>query len=141
MLTMSDIGGNTTAILQVQRENGVDAIGNPVIEWKDIPGENADKWRWDPFNFEDGAIGSCCGWLDLVSGTSPVQNYNAKISESSHYFLTDYDSTLANQDPEVCRMLIDGKIYDVQCIDDPMGMHEHLEIYLKAVGGVGSGTN
>lgn len=38
-------------------------------------------------------------------------------------------------------MLIDGKIYDVQWIDDPMGMHEHLEIYLKAVGGVGSGTD
>lgn len=30
---------------------------------------------------------------------------------------------------------------DVQWIDDPMGMHEHLEIYLKAVGGVGSGTD
>ena len=69
------------------------------------------------------------------------QNYNAKISESSHYYITDYYRALANQDPEVCKMLIDGKIYDVQWIDDPMGMHEHLEIYLKAVGGVGSGTD
>ena len=89
---MSDIGGNTTAILQVQSENGVDEIGNPVISWEEA--------------------GSYPGWLDLVSGNSPVQNYNAKISESSHYYITDYYRALANQDPEVCRMLIDGKIYD-----------------------------
>ena len=108
-------------ILQVQSENSVDEIGNPVIIWEEV--------------------GSYPGWLDLVSGNSPVQNYNAKISESSHYYITDYYRALANQDPEVCRMLIDGKIYDVQWIDDPMGMHEHLEIYLKAVGGVGSGTD
>lgn len=79
--------------------------------------------------------------VDLASGNSPVQNYNAKIAESSHYYITDYYQSLADQDPEVCRMLIDGKIYDVQWIDDPMGMHEHLEIYLKAVGGAGSGSN
>lgn len=120
-MIVSDIGGNTTAILQVQSENGVDEIGNPVISWEEA--------------------GSYQGWLDLVSGNSPVQNYNAKISESSHYYITDYYRALANQDPEVCRMLIDGKIYDVQWIDDPMGMHEHLEIYLKAVGGVGSGAD
>ena len=120
-MIVSDIGGNTTAILQVQSENGVDEIGNPVISWEEA--------------------GSYLGWLDLVSGNSPVQNYNVKISESSHYYITDYYRALANQDPEVCKMLIDGKIYDVQWIDDPMGMHEHLEIYLKAVGGVGSGTD
>ena len=120
-MIVSDIGGNTTAILQVQSENGADEIGNPVISWEEA--------------------GSYPGWLDLVSGNSPVQNYNAKISESSHYYITDYYRALANQDPEVCRILIDGKIYDVQWIDDPMGMHEHLEIYLKAVGGVGRGAD
>lgn len=56
---MSDIGGNTTAILQVQSENGVDEIGNPVISWEEA--------------------GSYPGWLDLVSGNSPVQNYNYNI--------------------------------------------------------------
>ena len=118
---MSEIGGNQTAVLQVKDENGFDEIGNTVIDWKEV--------------------GSYKGWLDLASGNSPVQSYNAKISESSHYYITDYYQVLANQDPEVCRMLIDGKIYDVQWIDDPMGMHEHLEIYLKAVGGAGSGSN
>lgn len=115
------IGGNKTAILQVKSENGVDRIGNPVVDWVDA--------------------GSYPGWLDLVSGNSPVQNYNAKIAESSHYYITDYDQALAEQDPEVSRMLIDGRVYDVQWIDDPMGMHAHLEIYLKAVGGAESGTD
>lgn len=78
--------------------------------------------------------------LTGCSGVADIES-DAKISESSHYYITDYYRALANQDPEVCRMLIDGKIYDVQWIDDPMGMHEHLEIYLKAVGGVGSGTD
>ena len=114
---MSEIGGNQTAFLQAKSENGTDVIGNPLIDWKEA--------------------GSYRGWLDLVSGSSPVQNYNAKIAESSHYFLTDYSKDLSDQDPEISRMVIDGKFYDVQW----MGMHEHLEIYLKAVGGVGSGSN
>ena len=118
---MSEIGGNQIAVLQVKSENGTDVIGNPLIDWKEV--------------------GSYPGWLDLVSGSSPVQNYNAKIAESSHYFLTDYSKDLSDQDPETSRMVIDGKFYDVQWIDDPMGMHEHLEIYLKAVGGGGSGSN
>lgn len=118
---MSEIDGNQIAVLQVKSENGTDVIGNPLIDWKEV--------------------GSYPGWLDLVSGSSPVQSYNAKIAESSHYFLTDYSKNLADQDPEISRMLIDGKIYDVQWIDDPMGMHEHLEIYLKAVGGIGNGTD
>ena len=118
---MSEIGGNTEAILQEKTTNGVDAIGKPLMDWAEI--------------------GSYIGWIDLVSGNAPVQNYNAKIAESSHYFLTDYEETLARQDPETCRMKIEGKIYDVQWIDDPMGMHEHLEIYLKTIGGAGSGTD
>ena len=118
---MHRIGGNIRAVLQEKITDGEDAIGKPLMKWKEI-------------NFY-------IGWLDLVSGNAPVQNYNAKIAESSHYFLTDYEKMLARQDPEMCRMKIEGKIYDIQWIDDPMGMHEHLEIYLKAVGGVGSGTD
>ena len=45
-MIVSDIGGNTTAILQVQSENSVDEIGNPVIIWEEV--------------------GSYPGWLDLV---------------------------------------------------------------------------
>ena len=37
--------------------------------------------------------------------------------------------------PENSRMTVDGEIYEVMLYDDPMGMHEHLEIYLKYTGG------
>lgn len=42
--------------------------------------------------------------------------------------------------PQGCKTLF-RRSWTRQWIDDPMGMHEHLEIYLKAVGGVGSGTD
>ena len=29
----------------------------------------------------------------------------------------------------------EGKVYDIKLIDDPMGMHEQLEIYLSYTGG------
>ena len=32
-------------------------------------------------------------------------------------------------------MIIDGYIYDVMLIDNPMNMNKHFEIYLKYVGG------
>lgn len=117
---MSGIGGNITAILQERKEDDFDDLGEPIIVWREI--------------------GTYNGWLDLASGSSPVQTYNAKISESSHYFLTDYDADLAARDPEMCKLMIHGREYEVQWIDDPMGMHEHIEVYLKAVGGVKRGT-
>ena len=48
------------------------------------------------------------------------------------------DATLQNTvdaTSENARMLIDGQVYQIQVIDDPMNMHQHLEIYLKYVGG------
>ena len=32
-------------------------------------------------------------------------------------------------------MLINGEVYEVLLYDDPVQLHEHLEIYLKYVGG------
>ena len=101
------------------------------------------------------------GWLDLSGGDSKYTTYNAKIQESTHIFLCDYQtfkglsgewvwdtlnfisgeiSTLTSDKKvdvtsENARMLIDGLIYQIMLIDDPMNLHQHLEIYLKFVGG------
>ena len=32
-------------------------------------------------------------------------------------------------------MIINDSVYNIQLIDDPMGLHQHLEIYLKYIGG------
>jgi hypothetical protein len=37
---------------------------------------------------------------------------------------------------ENSRMVVDGSIYEVMVYDDPMNKHQHLEIYLRYVGGV-----
>jgi len=36
---------------------------------------------------------------------------------------------------ENSRMIVNGGVYDVKLIDDPMGLHKQLEIYLKYTGG------
>lgn len=106
-------------------------------------------------------IGQAETQLDLSGGESKYTTYNAKIQESTHIFLCDYQtfkglsgewvwdtlnfisgeiSTLTSDKKvdvtsENARMLIDGLIYQIMLIDDPTNLHQHLEIYLKFVGG------
>ena len=134
------IGGNISAILQIKFTNK-NEIGEAEKIWVNAY--------------------SLTGWLDLSSGDSTT-NYNAKTQESTHIFLCDYDSLIALTDDfpwdllnfeqnyivddptdipfikltsDNARMIISNVVYEVQLIDDPMGMHQHLEIYLKYVGG------
>jgi head-tail adaptor len=106
------IGGNTTAIVQ-RSTTGKNAIGESVKAWEEI--------------------GSITGWLDLQSGDSRYTTYNAKMQESTHIFVADY--VRLDIKPENSRLIIDGSRYDVMVIDDPMGLHKQLEIYLKYTGG------
>jgi hypothetical protein len=135
------IGGNTLALFQVRDGGKKNAIGEREHNWVDAA--------------------SSKGWLDLSGGDSKYTTYNAKIQESTHIFLCDYQtfkglsgewvwdtlnfisgeiSTLTSDKKvdvtsENARMLIDGLIYQIMLIDDPMNLHQHLEIYLKFVGG------
>ena len=135
------IGGNTLALFQVKDGGKKNAIGEREHNWVDVA--------------------SSKGWLDLSGGESKYTTYNAKIQESTHIFLCDYQtfkglsgewvwdtlnfisgeiSTLTSDKKvdvtsENATMLIDGLIYQIMLIDDPMNLHQHLEIYLKFVGG------
>lgn len=135
------IGGNTIALFQVKDAGKKNAIGEREHTWVDVA--------------------SAKGWIDLSGGDSKNTTYNAKIQESTHLFLCDYQSfkdlsgkwvwdalnfingvistaTLDNKvdvTSENARMLIDGNTFQIMIIDDPMGMHQHIEIYLKFVGG------
>lgn len=111
------IGGNTTAMIEVS--------GKPV---RNEIGETIQVW---------GPLAQLTGWLDLMgSGSGPqYSTYSAAIAESTHVFLADYDPTVAAAKHKTCRAVIDGQRYAVQLIDDPMGKHRQLEIYLKHTGG------
>ena len=134
------IGGNTTAIVQV-RTAKKNAIGESVPTWVDAF--------------------SLFGWLDLSGGDSNF-TYNAKVQQSTHIFLCDFQHLTALTDDfiwdvlnfmknwivdedsdkvaikvtsENSRMVIGSDVYNINLIDDPMGMHQHLEIYLEYIGG------
>lgn len=135
------IGGNTWALLQVRRESTKNSIGERVGQWADCA--------------------SICGWLDLSSGDSKHTTFDAKIQESTHIFLSDFENlknlstewtwspfnlqsgVISKNDgcikvdvsSENARMVVNGKAYEILLIDDPMGMGDHLEFYLKFIGG------
>lgn len=113
---MKGIGGNITAVIQTATTTK-NAIGEQVKSWA-----NAQTLK---------------GWLDLSSGDSKYTTYNAKMQESTHVFIADYVPLAAGIQAENSRMTINGKIYDVLLIDNPMEMcsGSQLEIYLKYTGG------
>ncbi len=110
---MANIGGNIEGSIQVCKTLK-NAIGESVKQW-----ENAF---------------SLLGWLGMQSGEQKYTSFNAKLEESSHVFLCDYNAdvyALADQDT---RMIIKGIVYDVTYIDNPDEMDEQLEIFLRRVG-------
>lgn len=123
------IGGNIYALLQVKGKGDKNDIGAFEYDWDDCT--------------------SLHGWLDLSSGDSKHSTFNAKIQESTHVFLCDYVDLKAlsikiNQDEQDivigvtsdnARMVIQGSVYEILLIDNPMNMNEHLEIYLRFIGG------
>ena len=108
------IGGNTTAQLQISTST------------KNIIGEGVKTWT---------SVDSLIGWLDLSSGDSQYTTYNAKIQESTHVFVADYKELDERIKSDNSRLVINGRIYDVLLIDDPMDLHSQLEFYLKYTGG------
>lgn len=118
-----NIGGNIQALLQVKRTTK-NEIGACEAAWIDCI--------------------SISGWLDLSSGDSKHTTFFAKVQESTHIFLCDYQN-LKNQPmgeeeftditSDNARMVVNGDVYEILLIDDPMNMNDHLEIYLRFIGG------
>jgi hypothetical protein len=113
---MANIGGNIVAVIQVADSSGKNAMGEKETTWKDA---------FSPV-----------GWLGLQSGDSKYTNFNAKIEESTHVFVCDYNNdiyALSIQNKGI-RAILKGIVYDVLLIDNPDEMNEQLEIYLRRVG-------
>lgn len=105
------LGGNTGAVLQEKNESATNHLGERIHTWKTV------RTLW--------------GWFDLSGGDSKY-TYDAKLQESTHIFITDYvpiDRKANNK-----RLVINGDVYHILLIDDPMELHQHLEILLKFVG-------
>ena len=111
---MKGIGGNKQMQLQTKTVTK-NAIGEQVAKWETIQ--------------------QVTGWLDLSGGDSKYTTYDAKIQESTHIFIADYVQLAEGITAETSRAVIDGKMYDIMLIDNPMEMNLQLEIYLKQTGG------
>lgn len=109
---MNKIGGNCDLKLLKKSDGVVNSIGKPKDEWNDYM--------------------TIKGYLDLMSGNSFRETYNTKIQESSHIFICDYVSI--EEKTRDLKAECNGKEFDVTLIDNPMGLNEHLEIFLKYVG-------
>lgn len=105
------IGGNIEAILQKKSGSSTNEIGERIQAWSDV------QWL--------------TGWLDLQTGDSKY-THDAKLQESTHIFLCDYVPVDRKADDK--RLVVNGAQYDVLLIDDPMELHQQLEIYLRHVG-------
>ena len=112
---MANIGGNITGSIQT-KTTAKNVIGEAVKSWET-------------------AVEAVKGWLGLQSGGSNYTNFNAKIEESTHVFLCDYNPDIYALADRDTRMIIKGIAYDVLLIDNPDEMDEQLEIYLRKVGG------
>ena len=106
------IGGNIEAILQQKDGSTRNDFGEKIHTWIDVQ--------------------RLTGWLDMSSGDSKYTNFNAKLQESTHIFICDHVAIDRKANDK--RLMINGNIYDVLFIDDPMELHQHLEIYLRHVG-------
>lgn len=111
---MNGIGGNVIGELKIN------------IPTKNEIGENVPNWI---------TIQSIKGWLDYLTGETNRTNFNAKIEESTHVFVADYEKLDSRIEAEKVIMVINNKKYDVTLIDNPMELNAQLEIYLKYVGG------
>lgn len=107
------IGGNCIAQIQ-KRTVTKNKIGEQVPDWARVM--------------------EITGWLDLSNG-STTYTYNAKVQESTHIFLADYVEFPEGVTAENTRLVANGGIYDITLIDDPIGKHRQIEIYLKYSGG------
>ena len=105
------IGGNVTAVLQTKTTTK-NAFDEKVETWNDVQ--------------------LLKGFLDFTGGDGSYKsNFKGSVEETTHIFICDYDKVASGVSPTQSRLVVNGSTYDVLMIDDPMNLHQHLEIMLK----------
>lgn len=115
---MRKMGGNTVCELKIKSGSSVNEIGERIVT--------------------ENLYIALTGYLDFSNGDSKYVTYNAKIQESTHVFVCDYVELPLVDGRKVkatdLKAYINGDVFDVMILDNPMELNKHLEIYLKFVG-------
>ncbi len=106
--------GNTDAQIQIYKSE------------KNEIGENVKTWE---------TVQTLRGFLDFLGGESDSDNLSANLEWSTHVFICDFVPLAKGITSENSRMIIDGQIYEVLLIDNPMAKNQQYEIFLKFSGG------
>ena len=104
---MKKIDGNIQATVQI-KETKRNELGETVTKYMDFK--------------------TITGYLDYMSGENTFAGYNAKLEDTTHIFICDYEELPAENR---IRLQIDGRVYEVKLIDVPMEIKYHMEIYLR----------
>lgn len=107
------VGGNVHAYVQ-KRNTTKNSLAESVVTWCDVT--------------------NIIGWLDLSSGNSNKSTHRTKNEESTHVFICDYRVDIRELELTKHRFVINNRHYELKYIDDPMEIHDHLEITLRYVG-------
>ena len=71
------------------------------------------------------------GYLDLVNGTDLNNTQNAITEDSMHLLIIpDYLYGITDK----MRVVAENRTYDINYVDDPVGIHHHIELYLTFGG-------
>lgn len=91
---------------------------------------SVDRPEWKDVFTKEGVL----DLLDVKTNLKMMQ----RIEDSDYIFLCDYfqaEYEGKKLTAENSRLLIDGEVYEVKLFDDVMHRHEHMEVYLKYMGG------
>lgn len=103
-------------------------------------------WVWNPFSLVNGVIRTVTQEETQEEETEGTQETEpVETNDPAETTGTTEETEETESEPEVvetvdltsenARMFVNGNLYQILLIDDPMGLHKHLEIYLKYVGG------
>lgn len=115
---MSHISGDTEAVVQIRKVEPDEYV--------------IDRPRW-----QDAFDKPLKGTLDLTDADT-YKSMRNRVEDSDYVFICDYFDPCVDGEKlttENSRILIDGEVYEVRLYDDVMRLHEHMEIYLKYLGG------
>lgn len=105
--------------------------------WLQVRSVEPDEYLLDREVWKNAFPAPLQGVLDLT-GADVSHQLMRRVEDAEYIFLCDYFDLQVEGEKlgtENSRLVIDGEIYEVLLYDDPLRLHEHLEIYLKYVGG------
>lgn len=76
------------------------------------------------------------GYLDLITGTNLNTSQSAITEDSTHILVIP---TYVSGVTDKMRVIAENRSYSINYVDDPLGVHHHLEIYLTFGGEINGG--